>query len=125
MIPMCTSTPIRPLAEMEREAILTALSVVGNSTKGKMQAARLLGIGKTTLYRKLKDLPAMAPVRAQEGMDPLLHQAAALRTIPVRTASTSQRAPLRFLQIPRTLQEQEQASLRCPKCRTALIDLKV
>ena len=39
-----------PLEEMERQAILRALAGAGGD---KMLAARLLGIGKTTLYRKL------------------------------------------------------------------------
>ncbi len=45
-------SPIRPIAEMEREAIFEALAHVKGD---KLQAARLLGIGKTTLYRKLKE----------------------------------------------------------------------
>jgi transcriptional regulator with PAS, ATPase and Fis domain len=41
-----------PLAELERRAIMHAL----RETEGdKLAAARLLGIGKTTLYRKLKE----------------------------------------------------------------------
>ncbi|MGH9748030.1 MAG: sigma-54-dependent transcriptional regulator [Candidatus Acidiferrales bacterium] len=40
-----------PLDEMERRAILRALRESGGD---KLAAARLLGIGKTTLYRKLK-----------------------------------------------------------------------
>jgi transcriptional regulator with PAS, ATPase and Fis domain len=41
-----------PLAEMERRAIMHALQ----QTEGdKLAAARLLGIGKTTLYRKLQE----------------------------------------------------------------------
>jgi len=40
-----------PLEEMERQAILRALSSSGGD---KLLAARLLGIGKTTLYRKLQ-----------------------------------------------------------------------
>jgi DNA-binding NtrC family response regulator len=40
-----------PLEEMERRAILRALREAGGD---KLVAARLLGIGKTTLYRKLK-----------------------------------------------------------------------
>lgn len=40
-----------PLEELERRAILRALRETGDD---KMAAARLLGIGKTTLYRKLK-----------------------------------------------------------------------
>ena len=40
-----------PLDEMERQAILRTLSGAGGD---KLLAARLLGIGKTTLYRKLR-----------------------------------------------------------------------
>ena len=40
-----------PLEDMERRAILSALRETGGD---KLAAARLLGIGKTTLYRKLK-----------------------------------------------------------------------
>jgi two-component system response regulator HydG len=43
---------ITPLAELEKQAILTTI----RQLKGdKLLAARLLGIGKTTLYRKLKE----------------------------------------------------------------------
>ena len=41
-----------PLSEVERQVILATLRQVGNN---KAQAARILGIGKKTLYRKLKD----------------------------------------------------------------------
>lgn len=40
-----------PLEEMERQAILRALAGAGGD---KLRAARMLGIGKTTLYRKLR-----------------------------------------------------------------------
>lgn len=43
---------VKPLADLEREAILTAIRVLNGD---KLQAAKLLGIGKTTLYRKLKE----------------------------------------------------------------------
>lgn len=44
--------PVIPLAEMERQAIIRALEY----TKGdRVMAAHLLGIGRTTLYRKLKE----------------------------------------------------------------------
>ena len=44
--------PIVPLTQMERQAILEALEY----TKGdRAIAANLLGIGRTTLYRKLKE----------------------------------------------------------------------
>jgi DNA-binding NtrC family response regulator len=42
---------ILPLEEMERRAILRTLRETGGD---KLSAARMLGIGKTTLYRKLK-----------------------------------------------------------------------
>ena len=43
---------IVPIAELEKHTILHALTQVNGD---KMLAARLLGIGKTTLYRKLKE----------------------------------------------------------------------
>jgi len=45
-------TVVRPLAELEREAIVAALSATAGN---KARAAALLGIDRTTLYRKLKD----------------------------------------------------------------------
>jgi two-component system response regulator HydG len=43
---------VTPLAELEKQAILSTI----RQLKGdKLLAARLLGIGKTTLYRKLKE----------------------------------------------------------------------
>ena len=43
---------IVPIAELEKQMILNAITELNGD---KLQAARLLGIGKTTLYRKLKD----------------------------------------------------------------------
>jgi DNA-binding NtrC family response regulator len=43
---------ITPLAEQERTSILEAIRILHGD---KLKAARLLGIGKTTLYRKLKE----------------------------------------------------------------------
>ncbi len=40
-----------PLEELERRAILSTLRQTGGD---KQKTAKLLGIGKTTLYRKLK-----------------------------------------------------------------------
>lgn len=48
---MPQSDELLPLEELERRAILRALQEAGGD---KLAAARLLGIGKTTLYRKLK-----------------------------------------------------------------------
>jgi DNA-binding NtrC family response regulator len=48
---------IVPMAELEKQTILRAIAELNGD---KLQAARLLGIGKTTLYRKLKDYAAQA-----------------------------------------------------------------
>jgi DNA-binding NtrC family response regulator len=55
MSPPSTMHGIVPMAELEKQTILAALSQVNGD---KMLAARLLGIGKTTLYRKLKEYGA-------------------------------------------------------------------
>jgi two-component system response regulator AtoC len=49
--PTPKSDEVRPLADLEREAILHALEVVGGNRK---RAAELLGIGERTLYDRLK-----------------------------------------------------------------------
>ncbi len=46
------SEHVTPLAELEKQAILSAIQMLDGD---KLQAAKLLGIGKTTLYRKLKE----------------------------------------------------------------------
>ena len=52
---------VTPIAELERNAILDAIRVLGGD---KLKAARLLGIGKTTLYRKLKEYGIADPAHA-------------------------------------------------------------
>jgi two-component system response regulator HydG len=52
---------VMPLAEMERQAILGTIRKLNGD---KLQAARLLGIGKTTLYRKLKEYGIADPMLA-------------------------------------------------------------
>ena len=52
---MPQSDELLPLEELERRAILRALH---EASGDKLAAARLLGIGKTTLYRKLKQYEA-------------------------------------------------------------------
>jgi two-component system response regulator HydG len=47
-----TLPAVTTLADLERTAILDAIRALNGD---KLQAARLLGIGKTTLYRKLKE----------------------------------------------------------------------
>jgi DNA-binding NtrC family response regulator len=61
-----------PMATMEKQAILTALKQTDND---KIKAAKLLGIGKTTLYRKLKEYdlgseqaPAALPSSSSEAV---------------------------------------------------------
>jgi DNA-binding NtrC family response regulator len=51
-----------PLAEMERAEILKAIRLLKGD---KLQAAKLLGIGKTTLYRKLKEYGIADPLHQE------------------------------------------------------------
>jgi transcriptional regulator of acetoin/glycerol metabolism len=46
------SAKIVPISEMEKKTILNTITQLNGD---KLLAARLLGIGKTTLYRKLKE----------------------------------------------------------------------
>lgn len=50
--PVSVEINIEPIAEMERRMILLALEKLNGD---KIMTAKLLGIGKTTLYRKLKE----------------------------------------------------------------------
>lgn len=45
-----------PLKELERSEIRKALRLCGNDTEGKKQAAKKLGIGLATLYRKVEGM---------------------------------------------------------------------
>lgn len=51
-LPPAAEPAIRPISELEREAIEQALQLTQDD---KILAAKKLGIGKTTLYRKLKE----------------------------------------------------------------------
>ena len=53
---------VKPLQELEREAILAAIRALKGD---KLQAARMLGIGKTTLYRKLKEYGIADPLHEE------------------------------------------------------------
>jgi two-component system response regulator HydG len=53
------SQGVVPLANLERDAILGAIRSLNGD---KLQAAKLLGIGKTTLYRKLKEYGIADPL---------------------------------------------------------------
>ena len=57
-----TQPAIRTLEELERWRIIQAVNKVG-----ALKAARLLGIGKTTVYRKLKLYQALPPQRKSRG----------------------------------------------------------
>ena len=56
--PGSSRVPVLPLAQLEKQAILETLRKLNGD---KLLAARLLGIGKTTLYRKLKEYGIGAP----------------------------------------------------------------
>jgi two-component system response regulator HydG len=53
---------VKTLADLERDAILGAIRTLNGD---KLQAAKLLGIGKTTLYRKLKEYGILDPLREE------------------------------------------------------------
>ncbi len=53
---------VTTLADLERQAILGAIRALNGD---KLQAAKLLGIGKTTLYRKLKEYGIADPLREE------------------------------------------------------------
>ncbi len=57
-LPSAASDEVVPVEEMERRMILRALKETAGD---KLAAARLLGIGKTTLYRKLKQYESDKP----------------------------------------------------------------
>ena len=46
---------VRSLKELEKEEILKAIRLYGSDTEGKKKAAKSLGIGLATLYRKLEE----------------------------------------------------------------------
>lgn len=50
-----TNTGTKTLQELEKEAILAALNRCGWSEQGKQQAADMLGISRSTIYRKLSE----------------------------------------------------------------------
>ncbi len=112
---------IRPLIELEREAILHALELCQGN---KYLASRELGIGKTTLYAKLRrfGVPRQRvhpprPVHASL----LLLQASALICSP-RIFSNGHTPLATFLILPSTRAELDQANLKCPACKTRLLE---
>lgn len=55
-IPVTEGNLRENLEEYERKLITEYLDIYGRDTPGKLKAAKALGIGKTTLYNKLKNL---------------------------------------------------------------------
>lgn len=53
------SLTLRPLRYVEDDYIREALRVYGCTLEGKLQAARVLGISKATLYRRIKEIEEM------------------------------------------------------------------
>ncbi len=49
------SEGIMPINSLERKEIIKALETFGYTTEGKLNAAKTLGMSKSTLYRKLKE----------------------------------------------------------------------
>ena len=49
------STKVISLKELEKNEILKAINIYGNNTDGKKKAAKDLGIGLATLYRKIEE----------------------------------------------------------------------
>lgn len=71
------SNEVVPLRELERQAIARAL----RATKGSVtKAAKLLGIGRATLYRRLAS-PDMASLRPRRGFEPSARVSAAGHTV--------------------------------------------
>ncbi len=60
--PETPAPQLATLADLERQAILGAIRSLNGD---KLRAARLLGIGKTTLYRKLKEYGIADPMREE------------------------------------------------------------
>lgn len=46
---------VMPICSLEKKEIMKALETFGNTTEGKINASKTLGISKSTLYRKLKE----------------------------------------------------------------------
>ena len=89
---------IRTLAEVERELILDAIAKCDGNHH---EAARQLGIGKTTIWRKLHEYgeyPQSTPTPAIR----------AKRLVPM-------------LRIPSTAEEVARVNAKCPKCGTGVI----
>lgn len=103
---------IRPLAEVVRETIVNACI----QTRNPMTAAKLLHIGRTTIYRKLRDFGLKTSGFA-EGV-----------AVPERPAPPPPPPPppvpisRKLLLLPSTKAEEAQAHLKCPRCGAMLLE---
>jgi len=93
------------LAQIARDAIISALAEVQGDRK---KAADMLGIGKTTVYRKCQEYGI--PMQRKQ----------ARRVDGSPDALLTVRTP-RFLKIPVTPEEYKVANAVCPSCRAKLI----
>jgi hypothetical protein len=91
-----TSNAIRTLAEVERETILDAIAKCDGNHH---EAARQLGIGKTTIWRKLHEYGE--------------------RPVPVIRSKQGPAVPM--LRIPSTAEEVARVNAKCPKCGTGVM----
>ena len=101
-----TRTTVRPLAEVERAAILAAVQACDGD---RALAAKLLGIGQTTIYRKLVEWGSILPPKA-----------ARVAPFGKPEALVTVKTP-RFLRVAATRSEIAQSNAQCPSCRAKLI----
>lgn len=87
------------LSEIERDHVLSVLSRFSPG-----ETCRLLGIGRTTLFRKMMLWSQMSPAEFHK-----------LNSVPVTTTR-------RMLIAPLTREEHKKAGLQCPLCHCALLD---
>jgi transposase len=90
------------LFEVEREAILTALEASGDRV---VEAAKALGVGKSTLFRKLKQYGCQRRPYCRHDLKPVQNKPQSKE----------------FLRLPRNDQEFGEANLVCPVCKSHLM----
>jgi DNA-binding NtrC family response regulator len=66
-VPVVANGAVRPLEEIEKEYILSALALNGGN---QTHTAEQLQIGSATLYRKLKSYGLIGARRASQGVEP-------------------------------------------------------
>jgi transposase len=94
----------KTLFEVEREAILAALEASGDCV---VEAAKALGVGKSTLFRKLKQYGCQRRPYCRHDLKP----------VQLKPSFQSKE----FLKLPRNDQEFGEANLVCPVCHSRLM----